>query len=163
MKALRYYRSIGKVDEMLENLFPIEYKYGYMYSNDWGEKRTYGGDRKHEGIDIICVKGTPIRSVCDGTVEKRGWNTLGGWRVGIRGTDGLYYYYAHLSGFAVSQGEKVRKGKTIGYAGASGYGSEGEEGKFIPHLHFGIYQGNKAINPYPFLYYWESRYEAIAR
>jgi hypothetical protein len=46
----------------------------------------------------ICsiTKGHRFFSVCDGTVEKLGWNRLGGERVGVRGKDGHYYYYAHL-------------------------------------------------------------------
>ena len=39
----------------------------------------------------------PVRSMTDGVVEKIGWLTLGGWRIGIRSFRGRYFYYAHLS------------------------------------------------------------------
>ena len=147
-----------------DKVFPIEPGYDYDYSNGYGEARTYGGNRTHEGIDIMCPIGTPLVSVCDGIVEKMGWLELGGWRIGILGEDGIYYYYAHLSGYreGLQQGDKVKKGELIGYAGDTGYGPEGTTGQFLPHLHFGMYEregfinpGERAINPFPFLKAWE--------
>ncbi|HOV68692.1 MAG TPA: M23 family metallopeptidase [Clostridia bacterium] len=163
IRAIREYNALDKADRILDYLFPIDPKYGYAYTDSWGAERTWGRSRSHEGTDIICLKGTPIRSVCDGIVEKRGWNIYGGWRVGIRGKDGLYYYYAHLSGFNVVKGQQVSKGDVIGYAGDSGYGALGQTGEFPVHLHFAIYEDNIAFNPYPFLAEWERRYKIIAR
>ena len=40
----------------------------------------------------MCDMETPLLAVCDGVVEKKGWLELGGWRIGIRGDDGIYYY-----------------------------------------------------------------------
>ncbi len=148
---------IRKVYE--DKVFPIAQGYEYDYSDGFGEARTYGGERTHEGIDIMCDKGVPVVSVCDGVVEKKGWLELGGWRLGIRGDDGIYYYYAHLSRYHenIRQGSKVKKGQVIGYVGDSGYGEEGTTGKFASHLHFGMYEGKEelAVNPYPFLKMWE--------
>jgi len=142
-----------------DKVFPIAKGYEYDYSDGFGDVRTYGGERTHEGIDIMCDKGVPVVSVCDGVVEKMGWLELGGWRLGIRGEDGIYYYYAHLSRYHkdVRQGRRVKKGQVIGYVGDSGYGEEGTTGKFAPHLHFGMYEGKEevAVNPYPFLKMWE--------
>ena len=147
-----------------DEVFPIEPGHDYDYSDGYGDARTYGGKRSHEGIDIMCPMGTPLVSVCDGTVEKMGWLELGGWRIGIRGEDGIYYYYAHLSEYreGLQEGDKVEKGELIGYAGDTGYGPEGTTGQFLPHLHFGMYEregfpnlGERAINPFPFLKAWE--------
>ncbi|NLN40855.1 MAG: M23 family metallopeptidase [Clostridiales bacterium] len=160
IKRLQY---INEVYE--DKVFPVA-QVDYTYSNDFGNSRTYGGDRHHEGIDIMCEMGTPLLAVCDGVVEKKGWLELGGWRIGIRGDDGIYYYYAHLSRYedGLEEGDRVKKGQVIGYAGDSGYGEEGTTGQFAPHLHFGMYErdswssaGEKAINPYPFLKAWERR------
>lgn len=136
----------------------------YDYVDGYGDGRSYGGERRHEGIDIMCDMDTPLVSVCDGVVEKKGWLELGGWRIGIRGEDGIYYYYAHLSSYeeGLEKGHRVKKGQVIGYAGDTGYGEEGTTGQFDPHLHFGMYErdswrgsGERAVNPYPFLKAWE--------
>ena len=144
LKAYRYrtdrkfYRrlraELAKMDYLIsiyeDKVFPIEPGYDYDYSDGYGEPRSYGGDRSHEGIDIMCSIGTPLVSVCDGIVEKMGWLELGGWRIGIRGEDGIYYYYAHLSEYreGLQEGDKVKKGELIGYAGDTGYGPEGTTG-----------------------------------
>lgn len=137
------------------------------YSDTWGASRTYGGDRKHEGTDLMTKKGTPILSVSDGFIVRKGWNRLGGWAVTVmdRNHPQIFYYYAHMSRFAegLETGQRVKKGEVIGYVGDSGYGPKGTTGKFPPHLHFGIYVresllswGREAINPYPLLKVWET-------
>jgi murein DD-endopeptidase MepM/ murein hydrolase activator NlpD len=151
------FKNIRRVYD--NKVFPIARGYQYNYKDDFGGVRTYGGERTHEGIDIMCAEGVPIVSVCNGVVEKKGWLELGGWRLGIRGDDGMYYYYAHFSRYHkdIREGSRVKKGQVIGYAGDSGYGGEGTTGKFEPHLHFGMYEGREAVavNPYPFLKKWE--------
>lgn len=139
----------------------------YSYVDSWQFERTYGGERVHEGCDIMASlnqRGVyPIYSATDGVVEKVGWLKLGGWRIGIRSKSGAYYYYAHLSEYAreFSIGEKIKAGTLLGFMGDSGYSEvEGTYGKFDVHLHFGIYFndafGNEyAINPYPALYFCE--------
>ena len=130
----------------------------YYFENGYGTERTYGGKRKHEGIDIISAKDEvgilEICSVTDGVVERLGWNRLGGYRVGIRSENGNYYYYAHLDSYEpkLQEGDKVRAGQRLGVMGNTGYGKEGTKGKFVVHLHFGIYrkENNRevSINPY---------------
>lgn len=142
---------------------------GYSYVNSWQFERTYGGDRVHEGCDIMATMNKrgiyPIYSATDGIVENVGWLKLGGWRIGIRSESGAYYYYAHLSEYAKDFiiGEDVKAGTLLGFMGDSGYSEvPGTYGKFDVHLHFGIYFddefGNEyAINPYPALYFCEKR------
>ncbi|WP_129724798.1 M23 family metallopeptidase [Xylanivirga thermophila] len=148
-----------------DKVFPLADGYEYSFDDGFGGRRTYGGERKHEGIDIMCDKGVPLVAVCDGKVEQKGWLELGGWRIGIRGEDGIYYYYAHLIRYEpnIKRGSHVKKGQIIGYAGDSGYGEEGTSGKFLPHLHFGMYEDDKAINPYPFLKIWEEEKISISQ
>ncbi|MCF6092401.1 M23 family metallopeptidase [Microaerobacter geothermalis] len=141
--------------------FPISKGLQYSYRSTWGDARGWGGRRMHEGTDIFASYGTPVKSVCYGYVEVMGWNIYGGWRVGIRGLDNIYYYYAHLAGFEKSMriGDIVEPGQIIGYVGSSGYGKPGTQGKFPPHLHFGMYIDNGrtewAFDPYPYLRKWE--------
>ncbi|UOF92687.1 M23 family metallopeptidase [Fodinisporobacter ferrooxydans] len=142
-------------------VFPIPVKRDYSYKDTWGDGRSWGGRRIHEGTDIFAPYGTPVLSVTYGYIESLGWNKYGGWRVGIRTVDNLYFYYAHLSGYAkgIKQGTVVKPGEVIGYVGSSGYGKIGTSGKFPPHLHFGMYKDTGkhewAFDPYPNLRRWE--------
>lgn len=141
----------------------------YSYIDSWQFERTYGGERVHEGCDIMASLNKrgiyPIYSATDGVVENIGWLKLGGWRIGIRSSSGAYYYYAHLSEYAkeFTIGEQIKAGTLLGFMGDSGYSEEvGMVGMFDVHLHFGIYFndefGNEyAINPYPVLYFCEQR------
>ena len=143
--------------------FPVSYdsvnNVGISYEDSWGAARTYGGDRKHEGTDIMAGNNErgyfPVISMTDGKVEKLGWLKLGGYRVGIRSSSGAYYYYAHLDSYAdgLSEGMDIKAGSVIGTMGDSGYGKEGTKGKFDVHLHLGIYYGKDEIsfNPYHIL------------
>lgn len=132
------------------------------FENSFGEFRDFGGKRSHEGIDIFGkedVEGYyPVVSVTEGTVEKIGWLTLGGYRIGIRSPHGGYFYYAHLSEYAKAfqEGDRVMAGELLGFMGNTGYGPEGTKGKFPVHLHFGIYisvtrKEEMSVNPYPIL------------
>ena len=107
----------------------------------------------HEGIDITAERGTPIVSMAPGTVENLGWTFYSGTRVGVRGIDGLYYLYAHLSAIApgIRVGEPVSAGTILGRVGNTGYGPPGHRDEFPPHLHFGLELGPEWINPYPTL------------
>lgn len=138
----------------------------FFFENSYGDKREYGGDRVHEGIDIISssnIRGElPVVSVCDGVVENIGWLELGGYRVGIRSEKGVYYYYAHLYRYdeGIREGEKIYAGQILGYMGDTGYSKvEGTTGNFIVHLHFGIYINTdgieRTINPYEILKKYE--------
>lgn len=126
------------------------------FEDSFGDARSFGGKRKHEGCDIMAGNGKPgyfpIFSVCEGTVEKLGWLKLGGYRIGIRSDSGVYYYYAHLDSYAkgLSQGDRIEAGTLLGFMGDSGYGAEGTKGEFPVHLHFGIYTGTmeKGQNPF---------------
>lgn len=143
------------------------------FSDSWGGARSYGGDRRHEGTDIMPSNKErgyfTIVSTCDGVVEKKGWLNLGGYRLGIRAEHGAYYYYAHLDHYAsgIEEGDRVEAGEIIGYMGDSGYGEEGTVGKFEVHLHFGIYlqiQGREvSVNPYQILRYLESNKVGFTR
>jgi murein DD-endopeptidase MepM/ murein hydrolase activator NlpD len=138
------------------------------FQNDWHAPRLRMIDGKwrlvgfHEGLDIGAEKGTPILSVTAGTVEAVGWTFYSGTRVGIRGTDGRYYFYAHLSAVApgITIGAPVRAGTVLGRVGNTGYGSPGHEDEFPPHLHFGIQAGAEWVNPYPLV--WRLYREAVA-
>lgn len=129
------------------------------YTDSWGYARSYGGERQHEGTDIMAdynVRGYyPVVSITDGIIEKIGWLELGGYRIGIRSPSGGYFYYAHLYNYAdgIKEGDSVKAGQLIAYMGDSGYSNvEGTVGNFDVHLHVGIYvmfEGQEvSVNPY---------------
>lgn len=130
--------------------FPVQGR--PWYEDSWGADRE-GGTRKHEGTDLFAKEGTPLFSVSSGKIEKLGWNRLGGERVGIRGEDGNYYYYAHLKQIdpSLTVGQFIIKGAPIGTMGHTGDALTTPD-----HLHFGIQIPNGTwINPYPFLAVWQ--------
>lgn len=142
--------------------FPIPYMgkdaEQVSYEDSWFAPRSYGGDRKHEGTDIMAgnnLRGYfPIVSITDGIVEKMGWLEKGGYRIGIRAKSGGYFYYAHLHSYApdLKIGDPVIAGQLLGFMGDSGYGKEGTVGMFDVHLHLGIYIPSDSlemsVNPY---------------
>lgn len=139
------------------------------YEDSWMYERTFGGKRGHEGTDVMAginQRGYyPLVSITDGTIEKIGWLTQGGYRIGIRAESGAYFYYAHLSEYSsdFQEGERIEAGELIGFMGDTGYSEiEGTTGNFDVHLHLGIYvpvegKGDVSINPYWVLKYLENR------
>jgi murein DD-endopeptidase MepM/ murein hydrolase activator NlpD len=100
--------------------------------------------RMHEGIDIICSTGTPVRSAGAGTVIYAGW--LGGYGnlVVVDHGGGLSTAYAHNSSFASSVGQAVAAGQVIAYSGSTGDSSG-------PHVHFEVLVNGSAVDPLGYL------------
>jgi murein DD-endopeptidase MepM/ murein hydrolase activator NlpD len=147
-----------------EMTFPVARSDWYSvinFQNDWHAPRMRLVDGRwrqigvHEGNDIFAEPGTPVRAILAGTVERVGWTFYSGWRVGIRGTDGRYWFYAHLQRFApgIRVGAPVDAGDELGYVGNTGYGAvPGHSGEFTYHLHVGIQEpGGAWVNPYPIM------------
>lgn len=137
-----YYDQNGKE---LENFLlgsPVTYT---RVSSEFTTKRfhpilhTY---RAHLGIDYAANVGTPVRSAGNGRVSFVGDKGGYGKTITINHDSNYKTLYAHLNGFAKSlrNGQNVRKGDLIGYVGNTGLSSG-------PHLHFGLYRSEVAINP----------------
>ena len=101
-----------------------------FYANNWvGHSPNNSIDWQSYGGDDI--NGEPALSSAAGTVTTvadRG-NTSYGKYVVVTHASGWSTLYAHLSAFAVSQGQSVNAGTRIGTVGATG-------GVTGPHLHF---------------------------
>ncbi len=160
MQFAKLYKHFDRLD-LSEHAFPLPLGSVYSFRSTWGNSRSWGGYRIHEGTDIFAGYGVPVRSTCYGIIEGKGWNAYGGWRIGIRDLNNMYHYYAHLSGYEkkLKAGDIVRPGQVIGWVGSSGYGRPGTQGKFPPHLHYGVYRDRGmvewAFDPYPMLRRWE--------
>jgi len=154
-----------KPAKFLNGQFPLKRGTYEPYTNNYGASRSWSPEgetvRSHDGIDILAAKWTPIYSVADGQVINYGWNEYGGWRLTVQVDNATAFYYAHLAGYAsgITKGSQIKKGQLIGYVGNTGYGPQGTEGKFEPHLHFGIYNIGSSpwttVNPYDYLRWWE--------
>ena len=121
-------------------------KAGRDFSNDWGYPRP--GGRGHEGTDMFADRGTPVRSVGDGTVkEVRAYDGgIGGIFISIWVAEGEHWYYAHMDSVDPSlvPGVPVSDGQQLGTVGNSG------NARTTPtHLHIGHYFDDVAENPYP--------------
>lgn len=102
------------------------------------------GYRKlHTGIDISAPSGTPVIAAGSGTVIASRF--MGGYGNCIMVDHGSKVtVYAHLSGRAVSVGQSVSAGQTIGYVGSTGMSTG-------PHLHFEVRVNGSLQNPVNYL------------
>lgn len=98
--------------------------------------------RAHLGVDYAAPVGTPVKSSGNGTISFVGTKTGYGKTVIVQHGSGYSTLYAHLSRFAkIKKGQKVSQGQVIAYVGNTGLSTG-------PHLHFGLYLNNRAINPF---------------
>jgi murein DD-endopeptidase MepM/ murein hydrolase activator NlpD len=93
---------------------------------------------RHEALDIMAARGTPVVAVDEGNVVKLFTSKQGGLTVyQFNATQSWCFYYAHLDRYAqgLKEGMLLRKGGILGYVGSSGNASPK-----APHLHFTIFK-----------------------
>jgi murein DD-endopeptidase MepM/ murein hydrolase activator NlpD len=124
---------------------PVEGVRSRGLADTWNAPRSQG--RRHEGIDIFAKRGTPVLSSTEGIVLRVGESGLGGNVVWVLGPAGHRHYYAHLDEFApLQRGQRVEAGTQLGTVGKTGNARTTP-----PHLHYGVYTDEGAVNPYPLL------------
>jgi murein DD-endopeptidase MepM/ murein hydrolase activator NlpD len=126
--------SGGELEER-DLVIPVEGVQPESLTRQFSEQR---GSRMHEAIDILAPRNTPVRAVEDGTIARLFHSKAGGITIyQFDPTERFCYYYAHLERYAdgLGEGDRVRKGQTIGYVGTSGNAPED-----TPHLHFAIFR-----------------------
>jgi len=98
----------------------------------------------HEGIDLACPEGTPVRAAEDGIVlfsgERRGYGKL----VLLAHEGDLVTVYAHNSENLVSVGDRVARGESIARVGHTGNATGS-------HVHFEVRVGTRPHDPLGFL------------
>ena len=132
---------------------------------------SYGAPRSdvswHHGDDIFAPLGAPVVAVATGTLNRVGWERLGGWRLWVRDRLGNEFYYAHLSGYtpAALRRKRVKAGEVLGFVGNTG------DAFTTPfHLHFEIHprsllslRYDGAVNPTGYLTHWRHLSRVHAR
>ena len=112
---------------------------------------------RHEALDIMAARGTPVLAADDGKFAKLFRSVAGGITLYEEDISGRYiYYYAHLDRYAggLAEGQSLKRGEVIGYVGSTGNAPAN-----APHLHFTIFElgpdkrwwKGRAVNPFPYL------------
>ena len=99
-----------------------------------------GKAHSHTGIDIPASGGTPILACKSGQVVTSAYHYSYGNYVVIDHGNGNSTLYAHMSSRAVSEGQMVTQGQTIGYVGTTG-SSTGN------HLHLEVRDNYTRVDP----------------
>jgi murein DD-endopeptidase MepM/ murein hydrolase activator NlpD len=117
----------------------------YSYVDSWGAARS--GGRSHQGTDVMAPHGARVFAIVAGVVSRESSSTNGGIQLYLQGDNGIEYFYAHLSGYAVATGTRVRAGQLVAYNGQTGNARY-----TAPHVHFEVHPGGGTpVNPYPYL------------
>ena len=106
---------------------------------------TYDPSKEHFGIDFVCKKEEPIKSVFEGTVLMSSWTKDSGYVISIVHPNNLISVYKHNSKVFVEPGQIVKTGEVISIIGDTGELSSG------PHLHFELWLNGKSVNPSEFI------------
>lgn len=98
--------------------------------------------KPHLAIDYAAPTGTPIHSVGNGVITRKGYTKYNGRYIRIRHNSIYETHYNHMSRFAkgAKVGTRIAQGQTIGFVGSSGLATG-------PHLDFRMYKNGTPINP----------------
>ncbi|WP_423128995.1 peptidoglycan DD-metalloendopeptidase family protein [Gaoshiqia sp. Z1-71] len=99
--------------------------------------------RAHHGIDYAAPIGTPVQSIGDGVVTRKGFQAGGGGNYLYIKHNSVYTTcYMHLNNYAagIAPGVRVRQGQVVGYVGKTGLASG-------PHLDFRVFRNGSPMNP----------------
>jgi murein DD-endopeptidase MepM/ murein hydrolase activator NlpD len=126
----------------LPNLWPVE----GQVTGSFGERiDPFNGEGAfHSGVDISSSYGHAVLAPADGVVTFADLMNGYGKTIMMDHGRGVSTRYGHLSGFAVTSGQHVHRGDTIGYVGLSGRSTG-------PHLHYEVRINDTPVNPYKYL------------
>ena len=112
-------------------------------SSNFGKFRVYNNGlarSRHMGVDIVARAGTPVKAANSGVVLFADRLNIRGNAVIIDHGLGVRSHYYHLRKILVKQGDRVKKGQTIGLVGSTGRASG-------PHLHWGMEVDGIFVDP----------------
>jgi len=154
-KALKLTRNAKKVENTLKyvnsvidlqkvrlastpSIWPTK---GYLTDGFGWRTHPFTGKRNfHYGQDIATQLGNDIVATADGFVLVVAHQNALGNLIVIDHGFGFTTRYAHLSGFNVKEGVRVKRGQVIGFVGNTGRST-------APHLHYEVRVFGKAQNP----------------
>ena len=119
-------------------IYPIR---GYI-SSPYGLQSDPVNDKLkfHTGIDLSAGIDTPVKAAMSGIVTGKGNSRIFGNYIIIRHDNSYHTFYANLSDVSINQGDHIMQGSIIGKVGITGCSA-------VPHLHFGIFKDDKAVDP----------------
>lgn len=127
------------------NIMPVEGEVSHPFSNgELVKSETLGVWKTHDGCDILCALGTDVKSMSEGVVKEIKDDPLWGVYVIIEQSNGLEAHYCGLAKeLNVKAGQQVKQGEIIGKT------SDTCQSEIVqqPHLHLGVKQGGKWIDP----------------
>jgi murein DD-endopeptidase MepM/ murein hydrolase activator NlpD len=151
-------KSYDEVSELIKNkedllshtpaIQPVSNKDLNRISSGFGYRihPVYKFAKMHEGLDFTAPRGTDVYAAADGVIAVANVSSSGyGNEIVINHGYGYKTRYAHLNGFAVRQGQKVKRGELIGYVGNTGLST-------APHLHYEVEKDGFKVDPINFFY-----------
>lgn len=137
-----YVATSGILGYPFHTTYPITSPFGYRWHP------VYGSYKLHEGIDYGASCGTPAIATANGVVAATAYDYGAGNYVvlnyGLVNGQSLTVWYMHLQGFAVSPGQRVSRGQTVGYVGTTGTSTG-------CHLHYQVDVNGVPTNPLAFM------------
>lgn len=118
-------------------------------TSEYGMRTLGGTTAMHTGYDIVGIGSSTVTAVEGGKVvrsrivtDKSDLTWQWGNYVCIETAAGQYHYYCHLASRAVSEGQTVKRGDTLGIMGNTGY-------SFGAHLHFEVRERDRKTHISP--------------
>ncbi len=104
--------------------------------------KTFGDMRRHSGIDILAVAGTPALITANGTVKSITQDPMMGTVVTLSHAGGYESVYCGLEEIKYSEGDAVKIGNVLGVVGEIPSECLDED-----HLHFEIKKDGNSFSP----------------
>ena len=127
------------------NIMPVDGEVSHPFSSgELVKSETLGVWKTHDGCDILCPLGTDVKSMSAGTVTEIREDPLWGVMVVVEQDNGLTVEYCGLAKeLSVKTGQEIQEGAVIGKT------SDTCQAEIVqqPHLHLGVKQGGKWIDP----------------
>ena len=133
-----FYKDQSVMLSSTPSVWPV---HGYLSAGFGNRVDPFTGQLDfHPGLDISTPIGTKVEAPADGVVVSCGDKGGYGNAIVIDHKYGIVTRYAHLSGFNVKPGQRVKRGDVIGFVGNSGKST-------APHLHYEVWVNDQAQNP----------------
>lgn len=134
------------VGEDIPSVSPIVIEKSLGIASDFGYRiDPITNKRKfHTGVDFRSSEGSLVMSTANGIVLESENDSSRGNFIVVKHGEMYMTSYSHLKSAAVTVGDLLAKGQTIGYVGNTGLST-------APHLHYEILKDGKPVDPKDYL------------